>query len=185
MKRALAILVLGALVLAGTGCRKKKVQAAPPPAVAPPVAKAPEPAPPEKKPEPTAESKPETPTLVVPPPKTAPKPLPPLPTPTPATQPEPETTAPKPPAPQMSPRLTPAEQVAYRQQTQEAIAVAEKNLQAVSKRKLSAAQQDIAGKVRGFLGQAQEAMAIADWVRALNLAQKAQLLSQELLDSGK
>lgn len=83
----------------------------------------------------------------------------------------------------MSPSLTPAEEAAYRQKTNEALAAAEKNLQTVRGKRLNAAQHDLVEKVRGFLAQAREAMATGDWVRAQNLAQKAQVLSQELVST--
>lgn len=83
----------------------------------------------------------------------------------------------------MVPRLTPAEEDIYKEKTWQAILVTEKNLQNVGGRQLSAAQQDIEGKVRGFLAQAREAIGVGDWVRALNLAEKALVLSRELANS--
>jgi len=38
-------------------------------------------------------------------------------------------------------------------------------------------------KIRGFLGQAREAMRDGDWLRARNLAHKAEVLSAELANS--
>jgi hypothetical protein len=164
------------------GCRKNKVQAAPPVATPAPAPAEPAPTPPLPETKPEAKPEPQPPTLTVPPPKPAPaKPRPTAPPPEPAPTPEPA--APRPPAPQISPRLSPAEQAAHRERTNLAIETAEKNLQAVNGRKLTAAQNDLAAKVRGFLGQAREAIAASDWVRAQNLAQKAQLLSEELLRS--
>ena len=62
-------------------------------------------------------------------------------------------------------------------------AVAEKNLQQTSGKQLNAAQQDLVGKIRSFLSQSRDASKDGDWVRAQNLAQKARLLSDELIDS--
>src|SRR5574337_387772 len=94
-----------------------------------------------------------------------------------APAPAPEPAPPKPAPPQISPRLSREEQAAAERQTQQAISEAEKNLQAAYGKKLNDAHQDLVEKIRGFLGQAREAMRAADWVRARNLAQKAQVLS--------
>ncbi len=83
----------------------------------------------------------------------------------------------------MSPQLTPADQAAYQQKTNEDIAAAEKNLQKAYGRDLTAAQHDLVEKIRGFIGQAREAARESDWVRARNLAQKANALSVELVNS--
>jgi hypothetical protein len=79
--------------------------------------------------------------------------------------------------------MPPEQQAEYQRKTQEAIALAERNLQQASGRTLNAAQRDMAEKIRGFLAQSREAGREADWVRALNLAQKAQVLSNELAGS--
>lgn len=187
-KFILVILICAALPFAA-GCQKKGVQAAPPTtdtsAPATPPAKT------EAQPA-TAESKPETkfepapsPTLVVPPPKSAPsksKPAAPATTAPPAT-PEAEPAPPRGTPPQISPRLSPKEQAEYEKRTKADIALSEKNLGWVGNRELNTAQKDMAEKIRGFLAQALEAMRASDWVRARNLAQKARLLSIELVGS--
>jgi len=48
---------------------------------------------------------------------------------------------------------------------------------------LNAAQQDLVGKIRSFADQSRDASKAGDWARAQNLAQKARLLSVELLNS--
>ena len=48
---------------------------------------------------------------------------------------------------------------------------------------LSAAQQDLAEKIRSFLAQSRDASKGGDWARAQNLSQKARLLSVELINS--
>jgi hypothetical protein len=48
---------------------------------------------------------------------------------------------------------------------------------------LNAAQQDLVGKIRSFLSQSRDASKDGDWSRAQNLAQKARLLSDELINS--
>ena len=83
----------------------------------------------------------------------------------------------------MSPQLTPADQATYQQKTNEDIAAAEKNVQKAYGRELTAAQHDLVEKIRGFIGQAHEAARESDWVRARNLAQKANVLSVELVNS--
>jgi hypothetical protein len=56
-------------------------------------------------------------------------------------------------------------------------------LQAAAGKKLNAAQKDLVEKINGFLGQAREAIVAGDWVRAKNLAEKARVLSDELVKS--
>jgi hypothetical protein len=172
-----ALLLIALLLLAGTGCTKRRVKAAPMPA---PVETRSAPA---AVPPPDIEAKPATqppPELVVPPPHPAPRPprrANPQPT-EPATEAEAES---KPAAPRMAPRLSTAEEDTYKEKTWGAITTAERNLERVSGRALSASQQDIAGKVRGFLAQSREAIGVADWIRARSLAEKALVLSQELV----
>ncbi len=160
-RAALAFLLL-LLAIGISGCKKRTVHAAPPaPAPANPQPTAPNPPASESKPE-TPESAPSPPTLVVPPPKTIP---------------------PKPAPPQISPRLSPEEQAAAERKTYEDIGTAERNLQVAYGKQLNAAQHDLVEKIRGFLGQAHEAIHASDWVRARNLAQKAVVLSVELINS--
>ena len=165
------VLLLCAVIFGASGCKKRTVHAAPPvPPPAPPAEPAPAtPAPPEPKPEPQPEP------VLAPPPVTPPpaKPAPIKPRPDP----------PKPAPPQISPGLSPEEQAAAERRTGEDINVAERNLQAAYGKQLSAAQHDLVEKIRGFLGQAREAIRASDWVRARNLAQKARVLSAELIQS--
>ena len=173
------ITLLCALALFASGCKRRSVQAAPPVTVPPSPAEAP-PAvtPPEPKPEPAPAPAPaSTPAAPATKPASA---KPSAPAPHPAPEPAP---APKPAPPQLSPRLSPAEQVEHQRKTNEAIAVAEKNLQTSYGKQLTSAQHDLVEKIRGFLAQAREAIRASDWVRAQNLAQKAQVLSVELLNS--
>ncbi len=136
-----------------------------------------EPAPQPSNPAPEAKTpppeNPAPPALVVPPPAKPP-----------ATKPaQPAPTQPRPAAPQISPRLSPAEQAEAERRTTQDISAAEKNLQFAYGKQLNAAQHDLIEKIRGFLGQAREAIRADDWVRARNLAQKAQALSIELVSS--
>ena len=86
-------------------------------------------------------------------------------------------------APLIAPQLSAGDQASYERKTGEDVGVAEKNLQGAQGKQLSAAQQDIVDKVRSFLAQARDASKTGDWARAQNLAQKARLLSIELINS--
>ncbi|MGD1210248.1 MAG: hypothetical protein ABR973_02675 [Candidatus Acidiferrales bacterium] len=86
-------------------------------------------------------------------------------------------------APQISPQLSPGDQASYARKTGDDIAVAERNLGQASGKQLSAAQQDLVEKIRSFVSQSRDASKSGDWARAQNLAQKARLLSVELLNS--
>lgn len=180
----LLLLFSGAIALAGTGCGVKKVQAQPSfdgssrptiPASQSPSLDSSDNAPPDLE-----SSTP--PPLVFPVARSAP--------PRPrnsATQPntdaeaEPEPLRPVP--PQLQPRLSAKEQIAAEHQTNESIQVAERNLRAALGRQLNPTEIDLIGKIRTFLGQAREAIRDGDWLRALNLAKKAQVLSAELVSS--
>src|SRR5713226_9005054 len=162
-RQIVILALLFTMALGVSGCKKRTVHAAPP-AVAP--------APPAQ-PVPTPSTPPET------PPVPAPAPPPVKPSPAKLRPPDP----PKPAPPQISPRLSPQEQAAAERHTNEDINVAERNLQVAYGKQLNASQHDLVEKIRGFLGQAREAMRAADWVRARNLAQKAQVLSVELVNS--
>jgi hypothetical protein len=85
-------------------------------------------------------------------------------------------------APLLAPQLS-AEQTANAQQRMnQSVGEAEKNLDKTRGRNLNPTQADVASKVRGFLGDAREAARTGDWDRAQNLARKAQVLSEELVD---
>ncbi|MDE3110989.1 MAG: hypothetical protein KGL02_13760 [Acidobacteriota bacterium] len=87
------------------------------------------------------------------------------------------------PAPQISPQISPTDQSAYAKRTADDIAAAEYNLQQAHGKHLSPAQQDLADKISSFVAQSRDASKGGDWDRAQNLAQKAHLLSNELLNS--
>jgi neural Wiskott-Aldrich syndrome protein len=89
----------------------------------------------------------------------------------------------RPPAPQISPGLSPNDQATYKNKTDEDISVAEKNLQQSADKRLSAAQNDLVEKIKSFVSQSREAIKADDWARAQNLAQKARVLSEELVGS--
>jgi hypothetical protein len=86
-------------------------------------------------------------------------------------------------APLIAPQLSPQESAVARQQTNQSLSVAEKNLASARGKTLDAAQSDLASKIRGFIKDAREAARIADWSSARNLAKKAEVLSEELAGS--
>jgi hypothetical protein len=184
----LAALAASAILLSGAGCRKR-TPPAPAPVVILPSASESQPStrPSEGTATKPAEAKPPAvqpaPDLVVPPTKkSAPRSSTPRTTPT-----EPAVTpaepAPKPVPPKMTPSLSPAQQADYERRTNAAIAIAEKNMQSTYGKQLNSAQNDLLEKIRGFLEQAREAARAGDWQRAFNLAEKAQVLSVELVNS--
>ena len=86
-------------------------------------------------------------------------------------------------APQIAPQLTSEEFAAAQQQVSKSVRIAERNLERTRGRSLTPMQADLAEKVRGFISQAREAARHTDWVRARNLAEKAQFLSEDLIRS--
>jgi hypothetical protein len=89
----------------------------------------------------------------------------------------------KPPAPQMSPRLSPAEQAAYEERTNENMKRSGQNLDQATGRQLNSTQHDLVEKIRAFLDGARDAARTSDWLRANNLSHKAYVLSLELVSS--
>ncbi len=165
------------------GCHRQIVRATPPSVAA---------APPPAEPEPPLPLDIETPLTLTttrstlslqpppPPPEVSPPPAPAPPRP-PATA---EAVRPREPeALQISPQLSAARLAVTQRRTTDDIRVAERNLQLAYGKELNASQEDLLGKVRGFLAQAREAIRASDWIRANNLAQKAEILSAELLRS--
>ncbi len=84
---------------------------------------------------------------------------------------------------QIAPELSAKAEATAVRTTTDDIRVAERNLQVAYGRQLNASQNDLVGKIAGFLSQAHEAIRTGDWVRAQNLAQKAQVLSVQLVKS--
>jgi hypothetical protein len=107
----------------------------------------------------------------------------PAPRPRPAQAETPDAAPPKPAPPQISPQLSAKDLAAAKSNTTSNMITADKNVQLANGRQLNAAQKDLIEKINGFLGQAHEAIAADDWVRAQNLAEKAQVLSSELVKS--
>jgi hypothetical protein len=89
----------------------------------------------------------------------------------------------KPTAPQIVPELSTQESASLQRETEQSLTVAERNLAAAAGKSLNAMQSDVASKVRSFISDAREAGRAGDWVRARDLAKKAQVLSEELVGS--
>jgi hypothetical protein len=87
------------------------------------------------------------------------------------------------PALQITPELSPGDQASYERKTADDLAVAQKNLGQANGKQLSAAQQDLVAKITSFASESRDASKSGDWARAQNLAQKARVLSVELLNS--
>lgn len=189
-------LLLALAVLSASGCHRQTAQAASPSdttaagAAAPQPAKAHDPpagkneggvapaAPPADTSTPSPASKP--PSLKVP---ESAHPAPKPPATIAPTQPASEPPAPRPAPPLISPRIPPAQQSERRQQTEKSIAIADNNLQRSTGHSLNDAQKDMVEKIRSFLAQARDASEVPDWERAFVLAEKARVLSEELVNS--
>jgi outer membrane biosynthesis protein TonB len=164
------------------GCASKHIVKAAPPSVSAPPPEETAPMPPPATPPPvttTEEPAPEVPSPVPPPAPGKRPPAPRRPAPTETADPAPA----KPAAPQISPQLSPRDLDATKKSTTANITTAEQNLQLANGKQLSASQKDLSEKIKGFLSQSHEAIMADDWVRAQNLAEKARVLSAELVKS--
>jgi outer membrane biosynthesis protein TonB len=181
LRRNLLVALLCLTAAGLSGCRRNIVRAAPPSVASPPETE-PFPQPtvaiPQPAAAPTEPPDVKTPSQPVPAVAEQPRPRPPV---------EAEAAAPKPepePEPlQIAPQLSAKDQAAAVRTTTDDIRVAERNLQLAYGRQMNASQNDLVAKIAGFLAQAHEAIRTGDWVRAQNLAQKAQVLSVELIKS--
>jgi hypothetical protein len=180
------LLVMLASVFADTGCQKRTAMAAPPVVIVPATPENPAPA----KTAPAIQQEPQPSEPVAPVETTGPV----NPTPqkqtkkknqTPASgSPDPAVMVPsRPAAPQISPQMSPGTLAALQQKTQSQMAATEKNLLQCERNQLTTAQRDEIAKIRSFLTQAQSAAGDSDWVLSGNLAEKAFVLSQDLLNS--
>ena len=182
MRRIQLLALLFAVSAVLAGCASKHIVRAAPPSVSSPPPDVTAPMPPPEAPPPVAtteEPAPEVPSPA-PPPAPAKRPSAPRrPAPTETADPTPAKPAP----PQISPQLSAQDLEATKKNTTTNITNAEQNLQVANGKQLSAAQKDLTEKIKGFLGQAHEAIMADDWVRAQNLAEKARVLSAELVKS--
>lgn len=84
--------------------------------------------------------------------------------------------------PQILPDLTSQESASLQRETEESLSTAERNLSGAAGKSLNATQSDLASKVRSFISDARDAGRAGDWARARDLAQKAQVLSEQLAE---
>jgi hypothetical protein len=182
MRKIPLLALLCAFSAAMAGCANKHIVRAAPPSVSAPPPDETSPMPPPETPPPvttTEEPAPEVPSPA-PPPAPGKRPAAPR-RPAPAETADP--TPAKPAPPQISPQLSPRDLEATKKNTTANITTAEHNLQFANGKQLSAAQKDLTEKIKGFLSQSHEAIMADDWVRAQNLAEKARVLSAELVKS--
>jgi hypothetical protein len=185
MRKSQLLALLAALSTVMVGCAGKHIVRAAPPSVSapPPAETATMPAP--EAPPPAATTTEEVPAPSVPSP--AVPAAPPAVRPSAPKRPAPAETAESAPAkpapPQLSPQLSPRDLEATKTNTTKSITTAEQNLQMANGKQLSPAQKDLTEKIKGFLTQSHEAIRVDDWVRAQNLAEKARVLSAELVKS--
>ncbi len=83
---------------------------------------------------------------------------------------------------QISPSVTEEEASHERQNTDQLLASTDANLKKVSGRPLNSSQQDMVNQIRNYIEQAKAASDARDLQRAHNLAFKAHLLSDELVN---
>jgi len=89
----------------------------------------------------------------------------------------------KPEGPKIALQLTPEQTVTARQETNQSLNIAEKNLAATRGRTLNPTEADLVSKIKSFLKDAREAAQANDWARARSLSKKAQVLSEQLAQS--
>jgi hypothetical protein len=89
----------------------------------------------------------------------------------------------KPPAPSLEPELSAQEVASARQQINDSVMIAQRNLDTAKGHHLNPTQADLTSKVSSFLQESKQAARDGDWTRARNLAKKAQVLSEELAAS--
>lgn len=124
----------------------------------------------------------------VPPPEPAPT-RPALPRPTPKARPTPPVPAPPPaaapPPAVLSPGLSPQEEERLKRETEARIDGTAELLRRLDDRKLDQDQQETLATVQDFLSKARQAASVNDFSRALNLADKARALAEELLRASR
>lgn len=102
------------------------------------------------------------------------------PTPPPPRPPRPTQPERREPPPLLSPQVSPELERRLMDEANAKIQGAERTLQSIDTGKLANDQQETYQTIHSFLSQAREALARKDFPQALNLAQKAQILSSEL-----
>jgi hypothetical protein len=181
MRKTQLFALLCAVAVGLAGCASKHIVRAAPPSVSAPPPEVTSPMPSPEAPPPvstTEEPAPEVPSPA-PPPAPGKRPTAPRRPTSEAADPSPA----KPAAPQISPQLSASDLDSIKRSTTKNIMNAEQNLQFANGKQLNPAQKDLTEKINGFLKQAHEAITADDWVRAQNLAEKARVLSTELVKS--
>ena len=84
------------------------------------------------------------------------------------------------PPPLLSPQVSGDQEERLIDEANKRIQGAERKIQSIDSRKLAADQQETYQTIQSFLNQAKAALSRKDFPRALNLAQKAQILSDDL-----
>lgn len=102
------------------------------------------------------------------------------PTPPPPRPPRPAQPERREPPPLLSPQVSPEEEGRLTDEANAKIEGAERTLLSIDTEKLANDQRETYQTIDSFLSQAREALAQKDFPKALNLAQKAQILSSEL-----
>jgi len=182
MRKIQLLALLCAVSAVMAGCASKHIVRAAPPSVSAPPPEETSPMPPPETPPPVSTTEEPAPEVPSPAPPPAPGKRPAAPR-RPAPAETAESTPAKPAPPQISPQLTARDLEATKKSTTANITTAERNLQLANGKQLSAAQKDLTEKIKGFLSQSHEAIMADDWVRAQNLAEKARVLSAELVKS--
>lgn len=85
--------------------------------------------------------------------------------------------------PAIAPQITAEESEVAQRQTRQSLYIADRNLTQTRGHSLSPIQADLVEKIQSFAREARAASREGDWIRARNLAEKAQILSQELVRS--
>jgi outer membrane biosynthesis protein TonB len=182
MRKIQLLALLCAVCAVMAGCASKHIVRAAPPSVSTPPPDETAPMPQPEAPPPVSTTEEPAPEVPSPAPPPAPGKRPAAPRrPAPAETADP--TPAKPAPPQISPQLSARDLEATKKNTTTNITTAEQNLQLANGKQLSAAQKDLTEKIKGFLSQSHEAIMADDWVRAQNLAEKARVLSAELVKS--
>ncbi len=92
-----------------------------------------------------------------------------------------ESPPPPPPPPLLSPQVGQAEADVLRQEAEAKVEGAEQLIKQIDQKKLAKEQEETFLTIQSFLSKAKEAISTEDFLKAFNLADKAQVLAQELL----
>ncbi|MFQ5989413.1 MAG: hypothetical protein ACE5K9_05810 [Candidatus Methylomirabilales bacterium] len=98
-------------------------------------------------------------------------------------KPPPQEKKPPAPPPVLAPEVGREEENRQKQDAEAKIEGAENLVKQIDQKRLAAEQPEIFSTILSFLSKAREALSIGDFPRALNLAEKAQILAEELLST--